>query len=196
MQIGDEMKSSLPLVALYQVFPARSDVDILLWSSHIINDPAQPAEIFVSVAQLLNPFRVYLRPSQVYWGLTRPSDYARGKSSQEIDLTLSDHKTYLVVYPFTKTSSWYQLGRDARQGMMNEHIRIGHQFTQITQLLLYSSGIQDQEFTVMYETNDLGMFSALVTELRQSDARVYTLNDTPIYTGVYHPVLDTLNLFT
>jgi hypothetical protein len=39
--------------------------------------------------------------------------------------------------------------------MMNEHIRIGKQYREITQLLLYSFGLQDQEFVVVYETDDL-----------------------------------------
>ena len=78
---------------------------------------------------------------------------------------------------------------------MNEHIRIGHQYPQISQLLLYSTGLQDQEFIVAYETDDLPAFSALVSELRTSDARPYTLSDTPIYTAVHHPTQDTLTLF-
>jgi chlorite dismutase len=131
----------------------------------------------------------------MYWGLTRPSDYSKGKSSQEIDPFSSEHKQYLVVYPFTKTAEWYRLSRDARQGMMNEHIRTGRQYPQISQLLLYSTGLQDQEFIVAYETDELGLFSGLVTELRTGDARIYTLSDTPIYTGIYHSTRDTLNLF-
>ncbi len=42
------------------------------------------------------------------------------------------------MYPFVKTDDWYLMSRDARQGMMNEHIRIGKQYREISQLLLYS----------------------------------------------------------
>lgn len=87
------------------------------------------------------------------------------------------------------------MGRDARQGMMNEHIRIGHQYPEIKQLLLYSAGLQDQEFIVTYETDDLAQFSQLVTDLRSSEARLFTERDTPIFTAIYHPPEDTLNLF-
>ena len=75
------------------------------------------------------------------------------------------------------------MSRDARQGMMNEHIRIGHQYPEIKQLLLYSFGLQDQEFVVVYETDDLPQFSDLVNELRGAEGRRYTERDTPAYTA-------------
>ena len=78
---------------------------------------------------------------------------------------------------------------------MNEHIRIGKQYPEITQLLLYSFGLQDQEFIVVYEMDDLSQFSDLVQELRDSEARRYTLRDTPLYTALYHPAGQTLGLW-
>jgi chlorite dismutase len=87
------------------------------------------------------------------------------------------------------------MGREARQGMMNEHIRIGKQYPEITQLLLYSFGLQDQEFIVVYETDDLSQFSDLVYDLRSSEARRYTERDTPVFTAIYHPAEETLGLW-
>jgi len=189
------LEAQLECFSVYQVFPARADTDLLVWSSFQINDTGQPAEAMQKLARLLAPARRYLQPQHLWWGFTKPSDYARGKSSQEIDPMAGSHKRYLVVYPFTKTSEWYRFSRDARQGMMNEHIRVGHQYPQITQLLLYSTGLQDQEFIVIYETDDLAQFSTLVSELRSSEARRFTERDTPIYTAVYHPAPETLDLF-
>ena len=68
---------------------------------------------------------------------------------------------------------------------MNEHIRVGRKYPQITQLLLYSTGLPDQEFVVAYETDDLALFSNLVTALRSTEGRKYTLRDTPIYTSIH-----------
>jgi chlorite dismutase len=56
--------------------------------------------------------------------------------------------------------------------------------------------LQDQEFIVVYETDDLAHFSDLVYELRSSEARRYTLRDTPVYTAIYHPIQETLALWT
>jgi chlorite dismutase len=104
-------------------------------------------------------------------------------------------KPYLVVYPFSKTTDWYLMSREARQGMMNEHIRIGKQYEEISQLLLYSFGLQNQEFVVVYEMDDLTRFSDLVNELRDTEGRRYTLRDTPVRSAVYHPAEETLALW-
>ncbi len=107
-----------------------------------------------------------------------------------------DRQRYLILYPFVKTADWYLLSRDARQGMMNEHIRLGKQYPQIKQLLLYSFGLQDQEFVVVYETMELPLFSKLVQELRATDARPFTERDTPLYTGILQPQEDPLKIWS
>jgi chlorite dismutase len=67
---------------------------------------------------------------------------------------------------------------------MSEHMRIGKQYTDVQQLLLYATGLQDHEFVVAYETPDLARFSQLVAELRGTEARRFTKNDTPVRVGV------------
>jgi chlorite dismutase len=68
--------------------------------------------------------------------------------------------------------------------MMAGHIKVGKQYPEITQLLLYSFGLQDQEFVVVYETADLGRFLGLVHELRGTEARKYTERDWPLHLGL------------
>lgn len=171
----------------YQLSPLEARADILLWSAVEVDDPNTPKAMFESLARNLSPFRRFLEPRDTLWGFTRPSQYSRAKSAQEVDPLSSERSPYLVMYPFTKTADWYLLGGETRQGMMNEHIRIGKQYREIRQLLLYSTGLQDQEFVVVYETDDLMMFSALVKELRETEARRFTKRDTPVHTGLYSP---------
>jgi len=121
-------------------------------------------------------------------GLIRSSRYVKKPGAQEHALISGDRGRYLIVYPFTKTHDWYKLSREARQGMMNEHIRVGHDFPQIRQLLAYSTGLDDQEFIVAYETDDLVGFQDLVTALRETEARRYTLRDQPILTAIHRPL--------
>jgi chlorite dismutase len=180
---------------VYQVFPTENDADLLVWSAVPVEEKCATAQFFERFAQATNPFRAYVRPTTSLWGYTRPSQYTKTRSTQEIDPFAQQRKPYLVLYPFVKTTEWYLLGRETRQGMMNEHIRIGKQYEDITQLLLYSFGVQDQEFVVVYETDDLPRFSDLVNELRGVDGRAYTLRDTPLHTAVYHPAEETLALW-
>jgi chlorite dismutase len=78
--------------------------------------------------------------------------------------------------------------------MMNEHMRIGHEYGDVRQVLLYATGIDDQEFVVAYETEDLARFQSLVIDLRATEARRYTLRDTPVLTGIHHPLRHALAL--
>jgi chlorite dismutase len=190
------LQEAVRKIYLYQVFPAESESDLLVWSAVGADEKAAAHQLFSCFARAHNAVRSYIGVNVTLWGYTRPSQYSKAqRSSQEIDPLTEARKPYLVMYPFTKTTEWYLLGRDARQGMMNAHIKLGKQYEDINQLLLYSTGLQDQEFVVVYETDDLARFSELVTELRSTDARAYTLRDTPTHTAIYHPLEETLALW-
>ena len=49
---------------------------------------------------------------------------------------------------------------------MNEHMKVGHHYPQVRQALAYSFGLDDQDFVVAYETDDLVAFGDLVRDLR------------------------------
>jgi chlorite dismutase len=180
-RLGD----SADALELYLTAGVESGSDVLVWSTARTPETPDPGEFFLRRARAEASHRTLFEPGHVLWGLTRPSEYSRAaKSAQEIDPFATERAPYLVAYPFSKTPDWYLMGREARQGMMNEHIRIGKQYRDITQLLLYSFGLQDQEFVVVYETGDLQLFSRLVYDLRDTEARRYTRLDTPLHTGI------------
>ncbi len=187
------LRAAAQTAHLYQ--PTESGVDLIVWSALTADDKNDTARFFECYARANNPYRQFLEPVRSLWGFTRPSQYTKTRSTQEIDPFAETRKRYLVIYPFVKTTDWYLMSRDARQGMMNEHIRLGKQYEDITQLLLYSFGVQDQEFVVVYEMDDLPRFSDLVNELRSTDGRRYTLRDTPLHAAIHHPAEETLALW-
>jgi len=189
----DALRASAQKVDLFQ--GTEHDIDLIIWSALAVQDNQDAAVFFEKFAKALAPYRHLIEQKDSLWGFTRPSQYSKARSKQEIDPFSDEHKPYLIIYPFSKTTEWYLMSRDARQGMMNEHIRIGKQYEDISQLLLYSFGLQNQEFVVVYETDDLTRFSDLVNELRDTEARRYTLRDTPLHTAIYHPAEETLALW-
>ena len=190
------VQKSAQSVEIFQVYPTNMNWDILVWSALEANDSNAAEKFFTEFSRATNPFRHLIEPEFTLWGFTKPSQYTKTRSTQEIDPFAKKRKPYLVIYPFAKTPEWYLMSREVRQGMMNEHIKIGKQYPEIKQLLLYSFGLQDQEFVVVYETDDLTKFSDLVYELRDTQARLYTLLDTPVITAIYHPPEETLELWT
>jgi chlorite dismutase len=194
------LRDAAEQVEVYQVYPAETSADLLVWSALNIPEPEQgedlaTASFFTRFARVTNAQRSLIEPVHSLWGFTKPSQYTKTRSNQEIDPFAAERKPYLVMYPFVKTMDWYLMSREARQGMMNEHIKVGKEYPEISQLLLYSFGLQDQEFIVVYETGDLGHFSDLVYQLRDTEARRYTERDTPLFTAIYHPPEETLALW-
>lgn len=162
-------------VYTYDLVGLRADADLGLWIAAHELDAYQRA-----VGCLLG---TDLRCVAALWGYVRPSQYT-GRSGTSVQVP-GARKRYLVVYPFTKTHEWYQLPAEDRRRMMLEHARVGHGFEGIEQILLYSTGLSDWEFVVGYETDDPERFLGLVTALRSTAARPYTLRDTPIFTARY-----------
>ena len=174
----------------YGLVGLKAGADLLLWRLAPSLDALQE-----SASRLLQTgLGRYLTVEHALTGLMRPSQYVRRPTPQEQGMLVPDRKRYLIVYPFVKTAEWYLLSRDARQGMMNEHIRVGHRFPAVRQLLAYSFGLDDQEFIVAYETDDLKAFQDLVMALRGTEARRYTLRDTPIFTAIHRPLEEALAL--
>jgi chlorite dismutase len=188
----EPLRESVHALHLYQTFGVESTSDLLVWSAVAGNDVTVPARFFERFARTLAPLRRAVDLRTALWGFTKPSQYTKTRSRQEIDPFAAERLPYLVMYPFTKTSAWYQRDGDDRRAMMMEHIKIGKQYEEITQLLLYSTGLQDQEFVVVYETEDLLRFSSLVTDLRSTAARPFTERDAPLHTAIYQPGLDAL----
>ncbi len=185
--IFTRLRAGVDAFYMYQVFPFVAEADLLFWCVMKYEDESTPARFAEHMAGVWMELRHTLTVRDTYWGYTRPSQYSRGKSEQELDAFSQERKRYLIMYPFIKVSEWYLLSREERQKMMSEHIRVGRQFPHISQLLLYSFGLQDQEFIVVYEADDLKEFSELVQRLRSTEVRKYTLRDTPILTCVYGP---------
>jgi chlorite dismutase len=127
-------------------------------------------------------------------GRIGPSQYVRKPTDQEQSLFAGERSRYLVVYPFTKSTDWYLLSNEARQGIMNEHMRVGHGYPMVRQALAYSFGLDSQEFVVAYETDDLVAFGDLVRALRSTESRRSTVSDTPILLGIHRPMDEVLGL--
>jgi len=174
----------------YSTVGLKASADLLLWRSSPSLDALQEH----MAALLQSGLGTYTTLSHTMFGMTRPSHYTKRRTVQEQAVDLKERERYLVIYPFVKTIPWYLMSQEARQGMMNEHIRVGHEFPGVRQVLLYSTGLDDQEFIVVYEMADLAEFQALVIALRNTEARRYTERDTPIYTAIHRSLADALAL--
>jgi chlorite dismutase len=179
-----DRSAALLMQHAYSTIGLRAEGDLLLWRM-----AERLEEIEETAADLLTSgIGRWLIPAISMIGLTRPSQYVKRPSSQEQSLFSGERSRYLVVYPFVKSVEWYLTPAEERQEVMKGHMRVGHRYPQVRQLLAYSFGLDDQEFIVAYETDDLVAFQDLVRELRETESRRSTVRDTPIITGIHRPL--------
>jgi len=164
----------------YSMIGLKAGVDMMLWS---LARSVEALEEKIAAA-LRTGMGTWMAPRQTFLGIIRPSQYVKRPTPQEQSLFSGERSKYLVVYPFTKSADWYLLSQEERQTVMNEHMKIGHRYQQVRQLLAYSFGVDDMDFLVAYETDDLAAFGDLVRELRGTESRRSTVRDTPIMTGI------------
>ncbi len=165
-------------------------VDILLWRMGPSVDALESA-----AARLLRAgLGSWLTVRHSLIGRIGPSQYVRKPTEQEQSMFTGERSRYLVVYPFIKSTDWYLLSKEARQGVMNEHMRVGHEYPMVRQALAYSFGLDSQEFVVAYQMDDLVAFGDLVRALRSTESRRSTVSDTPILLGIHRPLDEILAL--
>ncbi len=91
---------------------------------------------------------------------------------------------YVFVYPFVKSREWYALPGEERWRIMQEHIRVGREYPGVDNHTTYSFGLDDQEFVVAFDTDDVASFLDLVQRLRGTEASQFTVRDTPSFTCI------------
>jgi chlorite dismutase len=174
----------------YSMIGLQPGTDLMLWS---LADSLEALEERAA-SVLRSGMGRWMRVSESFLGVIQPSHYVKRPTTQEQSLFSGERSRYLIVYPFTKSSEWFLTARDERQRIMNEHMRVGHSHPEVRQLLANSFGIDDMDFLVAYETDDLAAFSELVHALRETESRRSTVRDTPILTGIHRPIREITTL--
>ncbi|MBV9690931.1 MAG: chlorite dismutase family protein [Ktedonobacteraceae bacterium] len=179
------------LIRSYGLYGLRRDCDFMLWqATYDIEDlRALSSQLRRSA---MGP---YLHETHAFLSMTKRSVYVgkNARGTHDPRLVISPHdKKYLFVYPFVKTRAWYALPLEERKRMMNEHIRVGLTYQSVTINTTYSFGLDDQEFVVAFETDEVADFLDLVQDLRETEASSYTLRDTPMFTCVTQALGDIL----
>lgn len=191
--VEEYSRSKQVMVLSYSTVGTRADCDFMLWRISYSLEAIQEFTAKLMATQLGH----YLHTPYSYLAMTKRSVYVDkiNPEHEEQRLRIVPGKmNYLFVYPFVKTPEWYLLTKHARQGMMDEHIEVGTRYPSVKLNTTYSFGLDDQEFVVAFETDKPEDFLDLVMDLRETQGRLYTLRDTPIFTCISKSIQDTLDL--
>lgn len=180
-----EVANTKMRVRTYSTMGLRPDTDFMLW---MIADSVEKMQILTSkvYSTLLGK---YIEPAHVYLSCLRQSVYSTNKVMPGF-MTDETPMKYVIVYPFIKAREWYLLPFEERKKMMVEHITVGRKFPQVRLNTSYSFGINDQDFMLAFETNDLIIFQDLIVQLRETSVSKYVIKDTPMIVCVYKGMED------
>jgi chlorite dismutase len=181
------------LVVAYSTVGIRGDCDFMLWRISYQLDLFQD----MSAKLLASGLGKYLTTPYSYLSMTKRSMYIdhhshEGQEGKRLTVVPGQSR-YIFVYPFVKTREWFLLTKAARQGMMDEHIEVGHRYPSVKLNTTYSFGLDDQEWVVAFESDKPEDFVDLVMALRETEGSRYTLRDTPIFTCIRKSLKETLD---
>src|SRR5439155_18323703 len=89
---------------------------------------------------------------------------------------------YLFVFPMAKNRQWYALPFEERQRMVRDYIRVIGEYPRVRLNVMYSFGMDDQDFVVSLGSDYPDDVVDLMQQLREAEATAYNMWDTPVFT--------------
>ena len=118
------------LLRSYSLVGLRADTDCMLWQVAPTPEPFRE----LMTALLNTELGPHLTTPYSYLAQTKRSTYLdKLDPSHDESRTVirpGKHK-YVFVYPFVKKREWYLLSKQARQGIMDEHIEVGTKYQSV-----------------------------------------------------------------
>ena len=164
------------LLQSFSLVGTRGDADLLLVSEAENLDRIHEFHVVLAQSGVMK----WAQIPHSFLGMRKSSEY----SDEKRLVPRPFRGRYLFVYPFVKTRAWYALPAEERYRVMQDHIRIGREYPNVDNHTTYCFGLDDQEFVVAFDTDDVGAFLDLVQRLRGTEASAYTLRDTPSFTCI------------
>jgi len=173
------------MLQAFSLVGTRGDAELLLISE--AENLERIHEFHVVLAQ--SGLMKWAHVPHSFLGMRKSSEY----SEDERTVPRGFRGKYVFVYPFVKSREWYALPSEERWRIMQKHIEVGREYPGVDNHTTYSFGLDDQEFVVAFDTDDVATFLDLVQRLRTTEASRYTVRDTPSFTCIAMSLARALN---
>ena len=165
------------LRGFYDVSGMRPGADVMLW----LHGPS--AE---SLQAVLREFRRTRAGAvtDLAWsamGTHRPAEFSRDHVPSF--MTGTEPLGWLCVYPFVRSYEWYLLPEEERRDMLREHGVAGRAFSRVQANTVAAFALNDWEWILALEADDLHDLVDLMRDLRSTQARRHVREEVPFHTG-------------
>jgi chlorite dismutase len=168
----------------YDVSGLRADADLMVWWH------ASSAEALQDAYARLRRTRLgaHVAPVWSVSALHRPAEF--NKSHVPAFLAGEAPGAWVNVYPFVRSYEWYLLPDEERREMLAEHGRMARGYPDVRANTVASFALNDYEWILAFEANELHRIVDLMRDLRASRARRHVREEVPFYTGRRRPVAE------
>jgi chlorite dismutase len=165
----------------YDVQGMRADADYMFWWTAPSADDLQ--EMYARFRR--TGLGRVSEPAWSVMALHRPAEF--NKSHTPAFLT-EEPRAYVSVYPFVRSYEWYLLDDAERRSMLAEHGMMARDFPDVRANTVPSFALNDYEWILAFEADELHRIVDLMRHLRGSRARLHTREEIPFYAGRRKPV--------
>ena len=173
-----EWEGRIAVRGVYSTVGFRADSDLMLWLVGLSADEVQQALVEFGRTQAGRALQI----SWTFMGVVKPAEFTPDHSPAF--LKGDTPKRYLNVYPFVRTPEWYLLPREERAGMLQEHGVIGREFPDVLANTTSAFGLNDWEWILAFEADELDRIVECIRKLREAEARRFTKEEVPFVTGI------------
>jgi peroxiredoxin len=163
---------------VYSTVGFRADADLMLWLVGPSPDSVQDALVAFGRTQAG-------RALDLVWsfmGVVKPAEFTADHAPAFVKG--EPPKRFLNVYPFVRTPEWYLLPPEERAALLRQHGEIGREFPDVLANTTSAFGINDWEWILAFEADQLERITDCLRRLREAEARRYTKVETPFVTGI------------
>jgi peroxiredoxin len=163
---------------VYSTVGFRADADLMLWLVGPSPESVQDALVAFGRTQAG-------RALDLVWsfmGVVKPAEFTADHAPAFVKG--EPPKRFLNVYPFVRTPEWYLLPSEERAALLRQHGEIGREFPDVFANTTSAFGINDWEWILAFEADQLERITDCLRRLREAEARRYTKVETPFVTGI------------
>jgi peroxiredoxin len=173
-----EWSERVSVRGFYSTVGFRPDAELLMW--WVAHSPDDVQDLLATFRR--TPLGHGLELTWAFMGVVRPAEFS--KSHQPAFVRGEAPKKYACVYPYVRTVEWYLLPPEERSAMLREHGEFGREFPDVLANTTSAFGLNDWEWILAFEADDLSRIVDCLRRLRDAKARAYTKEEIPFVTGI------------
>lgn len=174
---ADLTSTGVTIRGFYDIGGFRADADLMVWT--VADDPTKLQSGYHAMRK--SALGDFLLPVWSVMAVHRPSEF--NKSHVPSCFAGFAPRPWLCVYPFVRSYEWYYLDPERRSKMLYEHGVAGRQYPDVIASTLSSFALNDYEWILAFETDELHRLTDAMRHQRAAEARLHVREETPFFTG-------------